>query len=125
MQEDAEELIKTSEDKCVVQTDLSSIVVDDEALVPAVEVLMGVDLHAELLQHGLVGSLSYGMHGGAHVIQDTHDTRWILRLQEKQSISQLVLKLIRRIHLDIMVADADLFFGFIFSFYRTQNGSFG
>lgn len=61
--------------------DLASIVMDDEALVPAVEVLMCVDLDSELLQHGLVSSLSYCMHGGTHVIQDAHHTWRILGRQ--------------------------------------------
>lgn len=52
--------------------------VDDEALIPAVEVLMGVDLHAQLLQQSLVRPLSHRVHGGTHVIQDAHDTRGIL-----------------------------------------------
>lgn len=57
---------------------LSSVVVDDEALVPAVEVLVGVDLHAQLLQQGLVRTLAHRVHGGAHVVQDAHDARGIL-----------------------------------------------
>ncbi|TNN87522.1 hypothetical protein EYF80_002239 [Liparis tanakae] len=44
------------------RTDLAGVVVDDEALVPAVEVFVGVDLDPELLQHGLVGSLAHGVH---------------------------------------------------------------
>lgn len=60
------------------ETDLASIVVDDEALIPAVEVFMGVDLDSELLQHRLVGPLAHGMHGGANIIQDAHDARRIL-----------------------------------------------
>ena len=55
--------------------------VDDEALVPAVEVLVCVDLDSELLQHGLVGSLPHRVHSGAHVIQDAHDARRILGSQ--------------------------------------------
>lgn len=56
--------------------------VDDEALVPAVEVFVRVDLDSELLQHGLVGSLAHGVHGGAHVVQDAHDARRILGWQK-------------------------------------------
>lgn len=67
------------------RTDLASVVVDDEALVPAVEVFVGVDLDSELLQHGLVGSLAHRMHGGAHVVQDAHDARRILRSRGKRS----------------------------------------
>lgn len=59
-------------------SDLASIVVDDEALVPAVEVFMRVDLDAELLQHGLVSPFTHCMHGGAHIVQDAHDARRIL-----------------------------------------------
>lgn len=63
------------------QTDLAGVVVDDEALVPAVEVLVRVDLDAELLQHRLVGALAHRVHGGAHVIEDAHDARGILPSQ--------------------------------------------
>lgn len=52
--------------------------VDDEALVPAVEVFVGVDLDSELLQHGLVGSLPHCVHGGTHIVQDAHDAGRIL-----------------------------------------------
>lgn len=61
------------------ETDLAGVVVDDEALVPAVEVFVRVDLDAELLQHRLVGPLAHRVHGGAHVIQDAHDARRILQ----------------------------------------------
>ena len=71
-------LLKTN---VCTQTDLARIVVDDEALVPAVEVFMGVDLDSELLQHGLISSLSHSMHGGTHVIQDAHDARGTLGSQ--------------------------------------------
>lgn len=63
------------------ETDLAGVVVDDEALVPAVEVFVRVDLDAELLQHRLVGPLAHRVHGGAHVIQDAHDARRILSSQ--------------------------------------------
>lgn len=63
--------------------DLASVMVDDEALVPAVEVFVGVVLHSELLQHGLIGALAHGMHRGAHIIQDAHNTRRILEWQGK------------------------------------------
>lgn len=65
------------------QTDLACVVVDDEALVPAVEVFVGVDLDSQLLQHGLISSLAHSVHGGTHVIQDAHDTRGILGSQRK------------------------------------------
>lgn len=51
---------------------------DDKALVPAVKVLMIVDLHAQFLQHGLVCALSFSVHGSAHVVQDAHDAWRIL-----------------------------------------------
>lgn len=63
------------------ETDLAGVVVDDEALVPAVEVFVRVDLDTELLQHRLVGPLAHRVHGGAHVIQDAHDARRILPSQ--------------------------------------------
>lgn len=63
------------------QTDLAGVVVNDEALVPAVKVFVRVDLDAELLQHRLVGTLAHRVHGGAHVIQDAHDARRILPSQ--------------------------------------------
>lgn len=66
------------ENVCSAQTDLASVVVDDEALVPAVEVLMGIDQDSELLQHGLVGSLAHCVHGGTYIIQHAHDARGIL-----------------------------------------------
>lgn len=64
--------------------DLASVVVDDEALVPAVEVFMGVDGHPQLLQHGLVCPLAHRVHGGTHVIQDTHDARGVLGGEPKR-----------------------------------------
>lgn len=69
------------------QTDLAGVVVDDEALVPAVEVFVRVDLDAELLQHRLVGPLAHRVHGGAHVIQDAHDARRILPSHRLKSAS--------------------------------------
>ena len=65
------------------QPDLASIVMDDETLVPAVEVFMCVDLDSELLQHGLVGSLTDCVHGGAHVVQNAHYTGRILGSQRR------------------------------------------
>lgn len=52
--------------------------VNNEALVPAVEVLMIPNLHLELLQQRLVRPLTHRMHRGAHVIQDAHDPRRVL-----------------------------------------------
>ena len=65
------------------QTDLSGVVVDDETLVPAVEVFVVVDPDTKLLQHGLVSSLAHCMHGGTHVVQDAHDARRVLGSQSK------------------------------------------
>lgn len=76
-----------------VQADLAGVVVDDEALVPAVEVFVGVDLDPELLQHGLVGPLAHRVHGGAHVIQDAHDAGRILGSRGKHfHVSPLTLQ---------------------------------
>ena len=58
--------------------DLASVVVYDEPLVPAVEVLVCVDADPQLLQERLVRALPLGMHGGTHVVKDTHDARGIL-----------------------------------------------
>jgi len=69
------------------RTDLAGVVVDDEALVPAVEVFVGVHLDPELLQHGLVGSLAHGVHGGAHIIEDAHDARGTLGSHRKHCTS--------------------------------------
>lgn len=52
--------------------------VNNEALVPAVEVLVIPNLHLELLQQRLVRPLTHRMHRGAHVIQDAHDPRRVL-----------------------------------------------
>lgn len=71
--------------------------VDDEALVPAVEVFMGVDLDSELLQHGLVGTLAHRVHGGAHIIQDAHDAWRILDHKENSSHSSQTLKVTRKL----------------------------
>ena len=47
--------------------------VNNEALVPAVEVLMVAHGRLQLLQQRLVGAAAGGVHGGAHVVQDAHD----------------------------------------------------
>ena len=65
------------------QTDLACVVVDDEALVPAVEVFVSVDLDSQLLQHGLISSLAHSVHGGTHIIQDAHDAGGTLGAQGK------------------------------------------
>lgn len=58
---------------------LASVVVDDKAGTPAVEVLVGTHGALQLLQQRLVGATARGVHGGAHVVQDTHDARGALR----------------------------------------------
>ena len=58
---------------------LASVVVDDEAGVPAVEVLVRSHLALQLLQQREVGPLALGVHGGAHVVQDAHDAGGVLR----------------------------------------------
>lgn len=63
---------------------LASVMVNDEALVPAVKVLMIVDLHSELLQHRLICTLNLRMHSSTHIIQYTHDARRILGKDTKR-----------------------------------------
>lgn len=58
---------------------LASIVVDDKASAPAVEVLVGAHGPLQLLQQRLVGATARGVHGGAHVVQDAHDAWGALR----------------------------------------------
>lgn len=58
--------------------------VNNEALVPAVEVLMIPNLHLELLQQRLIRPLAHRMHRGTHVIQDAHDPGRVLRGQRSQ-----------------------------------------
>lgn len=62
----------------VHKTNLASIMVDDEALVPAVEVLVVVDLHSELLKHSLICTFAFCMHSCADVVQYTHNAWRIL-----------------------------------------------
>lgn len=57
---------------------LASIVVDDEASTPAVEVFMGTHSPLQLLQQRLVGATACGVHSGTHVVQDTHDAQGVL-----------------------------------------------
>ena len=52
--------------------------VNNEALVPAVEVLMVAHGCLQLLQQRLVGAAARGVHGGAYVVQDAHDAWGIL-----------------------------------------------
>lgn len=57
---------------------LPGVVVDNEALVPAAEVLVRPNLALEFLQQRLVGSLPFSVHRGTDVVQDAHDSRGIL-----------------------------------------------
>lgn len=57
---------------------LASVVVDDKALVPVVEVGVGAQGRLELLEQGVIGTFSLGVHGGADVIQDAHEPWRIL-----------------------------------------------
>lgn len=59
--------------------------VNNEALVPAVEVLMIPDLHLKLLEQRLIRPLTHRVHGGTHVIQDAHDPRRVLMGPRRQS----------------------------------------
>jgi len=52
--------------------------VDDKALVPAVKVLVVVDLHSEFLQHCLICAFTLRMHSSTYIVQYTHDARRIL-----------------------------------------------
>lgn len=65
------------------ESHLSSIMVYDESLVPAVEVFVSPNLHLELLQQGLVGPFTHSVHRGTYIIQDAHDAWRILVYQEE------------------------------------------
>lgn len=80
------EWIESGPLNCGLGPYLPSIVVNDEALVPAVEVLVAPDLHLELLQQCLVSTLAHSMHGGTHVIQDAHDSRRVLVRPRRQGL---------------------------------------
>lgn len=58
---------------------LASIVVYDEARVPVVEMLVCSHGSLQFLQQSAIRALSFGVHCGAHVVQHTHDARWVLR----------------------------------------------
>lgn len=51
----------------------------DEARVPAVEMFMCSHGSLQFLQECAICTLSFRMHGGAHIIQHTHYTRWVLQ----------------------------------------------
>lgn len=61
--------MKTNRYQC---SDLPRIVVDYKALIPAVEMLMVVGLHAQFLQHRLISSLPLCMHRSTYIVQDAH-----------------------------------------------------
>lgn len=65
--------------------------VNNEALVPAVEVLVIPDLHLEFLQQRLVRPLTHRVHRGAHVIQDAHDPRRVLMGPRSQSPNSTIV----------------------------------
>jgi len=66
--------------------------VNNEALVPAVEVLVIPNLHLKLLQERLICPLPYCVHRGAHVIQDAHDPRRVLMGPSEQSPNSVTVE---------------------------------
>ena len=67
--------------------------VNNEALVPAVEVLMVPNLHLQFLEQRLVRPLTHRVHCGTYIIQNAHDPRGVLIGPRKQSPNSLsVLK---------------------------------
>lgn len=58
---------------------LASVVMYDEARVPAVEMLVCSHSSLQFLQQGAICTLPFGMHGGTHIIQHTHYTRRVLQ----------------------------------------------
>lgn len=58
-----------------------------EALVPAVEVLVRADLHLQLLKQSLVCTLTLGVHGSTHIIQNAHDPHRVLGISQVNIIS--------------------------------------
>lgn len=65
--------------------------VNNEALVPAVEVLMVPNLHLEFLEQRLVRPLTHRVHRGTYIIQNAHDPRRVLIGPRKQSPSSLTV----------------------------------
>lgn len=61
---------------------LASVVMYDEAGVPAVEMFMRSHSGLQFLQQSAICALSFGMHGGAHIIQHTHYTRRVLQRED-------------------------------------------
>lgn len=66
---------------------LACIMMHYKALVPAVEVLVSADLHLQLLNQSLVCTLTLGMHGSTHIIQNTHDPHRVLEITQINIIS--------------------------------------
>lgn len=58
---------------------LASIVMYDEAGVPAVEMFMRSHRSLQFLQQSAIRTFSFGMHGGTHIIQHAHYTRRVLQ----------------------------------------------
>lgn len=71
---------------------LACIVVHYKALIPAVEVFMTADLHLQFLNQSLVCTLTFGMHGSTHIIQNAHDPHRILRISQVSIISWHLIK---------------------------------
>jgi len=59
---------------------------DDEAGVPAVEVLVRSHRGLQLLQQSAVGTFSFGVHGGAHVVQHAHDAGRVLQRRMEEEL---------------------------------------
>lgn len=58
---------------------LASVVMYDEARVPAVEMLMCSDSGLQFLQQSAICTLSFGMHSGTHIVQHAHNARRALQ----------------------------------------------
>ena len=65
--------------------------VNNEALVPAVEVLMVPNLHLQFLEQRLVCPLTHRVHRGTYIIQNAHDPRRVLIGPRKQSPNSLTV----------------------------------
>lgn len=65
--------------------------VNNEALVPAVEVLMVPNLHLQFLEQCLVRPLTHCVHRGTYIVQNAHDSRRVLMGPRKQSPSSLTV----------------------------------
>lgn len=67
---------------------------DDEALVPAVEMGVGAQCRLKLLQQSVVCAFPLGMHGGAYIVQDAHKP-WRILSEEKGEKRKQRLELAR------------------------------